>query len=134
MDSIDESILSLLKANSRLSNVNIAKKVGLSEGAVRRRIDNLVKDGVIKKFSIEVQLQKSLYAVLMAKARTETKKMMSDISRLSLHLDAYEISGEFDGCIIIDGTNMEEIDNKIDKIRKLKSVSETRTFISFRRY
>ena len=133
-DNIDQKILRLLKKDSRMSNVAIAKEIGLTEGAVRRRIEKLVEDGTIKSFTINVSSGSEIYAVLMAKANGETKKMMTDISQLTIHADGYEISGEYDGCIVIDAPTMDELDKKIDQIRKLKSVADTRTFISFRRY
>jgi Lrp/AsnC family transcriptional regulator of lysine biosynthesis len=130
----DKEILKLLAKNSRMSNVDIAKRVGITEGAVRSRIRKLVKTGVIRRFTIEVSEGLGRYAVLMAKSKADTKRMMSDISSLGLHKDAYEISGEYDGCIILHGASVEEIDGKIDRIRKLKSVADTRTSISFRRW
>ncbi len=133
-DKTDQRILELLKKDSRLSNVALAKAVGLTEGAVRRRIEKLVEEGTIRRFTIDVSSENQVYGVLMAKAKGETKKMMADISRLGIHLDAYEISGEYDGCIVLDASGMEKLDEKIDRIRQLGSVSDTRTFISFRRW
>jgi Lrp/AsnC family transcriptional regulator of lysine biosynthesis len=130
----DKEILRLLTADSRMSNVDIAKELGITEGAVRSRIKKLVDSGIIRRFTIEASEGTGRYGVLMAKSKSDTKKMMADISALGLHKDAYEISGEYDGCIILHGASVEEIDEKIDKIRKLKSVSDTRTHISFRRY
>jgi DNA-binding Lrp family transcriptional regulator len=70
----------------------------------------------------------------MLKARNETKKMMAEINESKLARDAYEISGDFDGCVIIEGNTLEEIDSKIDELRKLKDVSDTKTFISLKRW
>ncbi len=134
IDEKDQKILSLLKKNSKMSNIDISKKLGITEGAVRSRIKKLLDTKTIRRFTIDTSSSSVLFAVLMAKAKTETKKMMEDIHNLAVHFDAYEISGEYDGCIILEAENMEEIDKKIDLIRKLKSVSETRTFISFGRW
>ncbi|MFH1685088.1 MAG: Lrp/AsnC family transcriptional regulator [Candidatus Micrarchaeota archaeon] len=134
IDEKDQKILSLLKKNSKMSNIDISKKLGITEGAVRSRIKKLLDTKTIRRFTIDTSSSSVLFAVLMAKAKTETKKMMEDIHNLAVHFDAYEISGEYDGCIILEAENMEEIDRKIDLIRKLKSVSETRTFISFGRW
>jgi DNA-binding Lrp family transcriptional regulator len=133
-DEKDEEIISLLKKNSRMSNIEISKKIGMTEGAVRSRIKKLVDSGTISKFTIEVKAPSNNYAVVMVKAETGTKKMMNDILKLGIHSDAYEISGEYDGCIILEASSINGIDKKIDEIRKLKSVSDTRTFISFRRW
>lgn len=134
MDEKDKRILSLLKQNSRMSNTEISRAVDLTEGAVRSRIKKLQSSGVITRFTVETAGHAANYAVVMAKAKGETKKMMGDISRLGIHHDAYEISGEYDGCIILSADSMESLDEKIDKIRKLGSVADTRTFISFRRW
>ena len=133
-DEKDKLILELLRENSRVTNTELSKHLEMTEGAIRSRIKRLVDSGVIKKFTIEASTEAQSYAVLMAKAKTETKKMMQEITSKNLHFDAYEISGEYDGCIILSGSTIEEIDQKIDVIRKLPSVSETRTFISFGRW
>ncbi|MBU0532889.1 Lrp/AsnC family transcriptional regulator [Candidatus Micrarchaeota archaeon] len=133
VDNKDKLILDLLSKNSRISNVEIAKKLDLTEGAVRSRIKKLTKSGVIKKFTIEFS-EASYFAVVMIKSRGDTKKMMKDIASLNLHKDAYEISGQFDGCIILQGTSVEVLDAKIDKLRKVKGVADTSTFISFKQW
>ena len=133
-NSIDNQIISLLQKNARMSNVEIAKAVGLTEGAIRRRISNLEKSGVISKYTIEVSSSGRVFAVVMVKSKDETKKMMSDIKSLGISYDLYEVYGEFDGCIILDGSSIEELDQKIDKLRKLPGVADTKTFVSFKHW
>ncbi|HSB46690.1 MAG TPA: Lrp/AsnC family transcriptional regulator [Candidatus Bilamarchaeum sp.] len=133
-DETDERIIEKLKADSRASNVEIARSLGMTEGAVRWRIKRMADSGLISRFTIELSSGMSNYAVLMVKAKGETKKMMAAVSELKSHRDAYEISGEYDGCVILEGPSVEDIDAKIDKIRKLKEVADTRTYISFKRW
>ena len=45
---VDQRIIAALRRDARTSNVALAKALGLSEGAVRRRIDNLVASGAIR--------------------------------------------------------------------------------------
>jgi Lrp/AsnC family transcriptional regulator of lysine biosynthesis len=134
LDATDEKILAILKKDSRKSNVAIAKQVGLTEGAVRMRLRRLEKDGVIAAYTIKVSKAGAQYAVIMVKSKAETKKMMKDIERLKIHTDAYEISGAYDGCVIVHGATIDEIDKKIDRIRELRSVADTTTFIALRRW
>jgi|SRR5271157_3262373 len=134
VDELDDAIIRELKKNSRASNVEIAKSVGLTEGAVRRRIQQLVDSGAIRRFTVELSSGKEIFAVVMAKARGETKKMMAEIAQLNVARDAYEISGEYDACIIISGADMDEVDSKIDRIRGCKDVADTKTFMSFRHW
>ncbi|MDH3823522.1 MAG: AsnC family transcriptional regulator, partial [Nitrosopumilus sp.] len=53
-DKIDEKIIGYLKEDSRGSFVDIGKKLKLSESAVRRRVKNLIENGTIKKFTLEL--------------------------------------------------------------------------------
>jgi len=133
VDDKDKQILNILKKNARSTNTEIAKAVRLTEGSVRNRIAKLVSNGTIRRFTIETSVA-ARYGIVMVKAKDDTKRMMRNITKLGLSKDAYEISGEYDACIIVEGESIEDIDEKIDQIRKLKSVDDTRTFISLRRW
>jgi len=54
MDELDIQILSILEVNSRMKNTEIAKLLSVSEGSIRRRIENLIEIGIIKNFTVEV--------------------------------------------------------------------------------
>src|SRR5579875_1453954 len=56
VDQIDEKIISMLKEDGRKAFVDIAKVINLSEAAVRRRVANLTRLGIISKFTIETNL------------------------------------------------------------------------------
>ncbi len=59
----DLDIICILKENARTPYVEIAKKLGVSETAVRKRVKNLERKGVIKKYTVEVDLKKIGYEV-----------------------------------------------------------------------
>ncbi len=50
MDRYDERILRELKLNGRLSNVELADRIGLSPSATLRRVQELERSGVIKGY------------------------------------------------------------------------------------
>jgi Lrp/AsnC family transcriptional regulator for asnA, asnC and gidA len=52
LDELDEKLISLLQSDGRASNIELAKKVGVSEGTIRRRFRNLLKDEVIRIVAI----------------------------------------------------------------------------------
>jgi len=54
----DIKIIHLLKENSRTPFVKIAKILGVSETAIRKRVRKLEREGVIRKYTIEVDLKK----------------------------------------------------------------------------
>ncbi|MDH4123630.1 MAG: AsnC family transcriptional regulator, partial [Thermoplasmata archaeon] len=53
MDEKDTKILEMLRTNSRIKNTDIARSIGLTEGAIRARITNLLRTGAIRRFTIE---------------------------------------------------------------------------------
>ncbi|MDO8554299.1 MAG: Lrp/AsnC family transcriptional regulator [Candidatus Micrarchaeota archaeon] len=133
-DQKDAKILELLKKNARIRNVDIAKEVELTEGAVRARIERMLNDGAILQFTIKSSEVNQQHAVIMAKAKHNTKKMMIEISKSNIADEAYEISGDFDAFLVISGATIDEIDKKIDKLRELKDVTDTRTYISLKKW
>lgn len=48
MDELDRKIIQILQENGRASNARIARDVGVSEGTVRRRLQALLQEGIIK--------------------------------------------------------------------------------------
>lgn len=52
LDSLDQQLISLLQANGRASNIELAKQIGVSEGTIRRRFRTLIKDKIIKVVAI----------------------------------------------------------------------------------
>lgn len=48
IDAVDEKIITLLRRNGRSTNVFLARQIGVTESTIRKRIDRLLKEGVIK--------------------------------------------------------------------------------------
>jgi len=57
-DEVDKKLLEELTKNGRISYVELSEKVNLSRVAVKGRIDNLIKEGVIEKFSAIINSEK----------------------------------------------------------------------------
>ena len=55
MDELDQEILAILRRDARTPYTEIADRVGTSEGTVRNRVDQLVEDGVIERFTVATQ-------------------------------------------------------------------------------
>lgn len=58
LDRIDIKLLDALSQNARLSYVELSKLVNLSRVAIKSRIENLEKKGIIEKYTIETNLRK----------------------------------------------------------------------------
>lgn len=51
LDKIDHSILEALQVNGRLTNAELAERIGLSASACHRRVRRLEHDGVIERYA-----------------------------------------------------------------------------------
>jgi DNA-binding Lrp family transcriptional regulator len=131
---VDEQILGLLREDSRVSYVEVAGRVGLSEAAVRRRISNLVKDGTIKRFTIEVsepQLTSAITYVSVSPSNPTSE--VSKRIRAVLGVETiYETTGSFDIAAIIKGPNITEVNKSVEEIRRISGVLNTNTTIILR--
>jgi DNA-binding Lrp family transcriptional regulator len=66
IDDVDRAILYALQENARnMSSGDIAERTGTSDSTVRKRIQRLESDGVIKGYSAEIDYQRSGYPLRM---------------------------------------------------------------------
>jgi len=133
-DKIDEKIIEFLKNDSRESFVDIGKKLKLSESAVRRRVKNLVDNGTIKKFTVEVGDSNNTSAIVLISVDSamDTSKVSSKITKLEGIKTVYEITGQYDITAIISAPNINEINTCIDALRKIPGVIDSNSVIILR--
>ena len=134
-DKIDQKIIEYLKENSRESFVDIGKKLKLSESAVRRRVKNLVDSGTIKRFTLELGEENVTSAIVLVSvdSATDTSKVSLKLAKLDGVKTVYEITGQYDITTIISASNISEINNSIDALRKISGVIDTNTVIILRK-
>ena len=127
MDSVDSKILELLKQNSRMSNSNIAHKIGLTEGTVRNRIKRLVKTNVIKKFTVDTGPVQREAIVLI---RTQTRGSKETLRKIRKHVDRlFETAGEYDVAAYVAADDLATINGIVDKLRTVEGINSTVTLL-----
>ena len=135
MDDIDRKILNILSKDSRSTFTEIAKTLHLSEGTVRRRVQNLQETGVIKRFTIETWEERPKALVLVsASPAIPTSQIAERILRLDGVESTFELAGEYDVSVIITGEDISAINHCIDSIRSIEGVDNTHTFFALRRW
>jgi len=130
-DKTDQKIIEYLKEDSRESFVDIGKKLKLSESAVRRRVKNLVENGTIKRFTLEIGEENTTSAIVLVSvdSATDTSKVSLKLAKLDGVKTVYEITGQYDITTIISAPNITDINNSIDALRKIPGVIDTNTVI-----
>jgi len=135
LDKTDELILQVLRQDSRAAFVDIASKVGLSEAAVRRRVSNLVKEGTIKRFTIDVdepQTATSAITYVSVSPSSPTADVSKKLKSVKGVETIYETTGSFDIAAIIRGASISEVNKSVEEIRRLDGVLKTETTIILR--
>jgi DNA-binding Lrp family transcriptional regulator len=135
LDKIDGHILQILREDSRLAFVDIASKVGLSEAAVRRRVSNLVKEGTIKRFTVDVdepQTATSAITYVSVSPSSPTADVSKKLKSVKGVETIYETTGAFDIAAIIRGASISEVNKSVEEIRRLGGVLKTETTIILR--
>jgi DNA-binding Lrp family transcriptional regulator len=134
LDKTDEHILKLLREDARKTNTELASKLNLSESAVRRRISNLVRDGIIHRFTVEVndpQLASAIAWVSVNPA-IPTAQVSSKMKGVQGVETVFETAGQFDIAVIIKGADIVEVNKTVEGIRRVEGVLTTNTMIILR--
>jgi DNA-binding Lrp family transcriptional regulator len=134
MDEKDRQIIKLLKDDARAGYGDIGNQIGLSEGAVRKRIKTLTDDGTIKKFTVKIGLSEGAQAITLLATNPSypTQEVSKKIQTLPNVETTCEVTGEYDIVAVITGMNVTEVNECIEKIRRVEGIMKTNTLIVLR--
>ncbi|AWR97370.1 winged helix-turn-helix transcriptional regulator [Acidianus sulfidivorans JP7] len=134
IDSNDLKILEALKRNARTPYTLIAKDLKISEAAVRKRIEKLIRLGIIKRFTIDYELENEIKAIVMIKSTPQisTPEISKKIVKIQGIETVYETTGDYDIIALVRGINIAEINKTIDEIRSVQGVVGTTSTIILR--
>ena len=126
MDAIDLKILEELKEDSRKSFNLIADVVGKTEATVRRRVNKLLEDEIINKFTIEYNTNskpKTRATVKIEPDFKEIKNILKELIEIEEITDIWRLSGECGLFIKVEIESIEKFNPLIEeKISQIKGV------------
>ncbi len=103
LDVIDHSILNQLQKHGRLSNVQLAAEVGLSESACLRRVKILEESGIIDRYVMLINQSAIgkpgnvfVRVSLDGQQREKLAAFEAEITRVTEVMECYLMSGDFD--------------------------------------
>ncbi len=115
LDRIDIAILDTLQKQGRISNAALAEKVGLSQSACSRRLDNLEQSGVISGYHARLSnaaLGHKMTAIVHISLSGQFEKSLSEfeaaIRRCPNVLSCHLMSGEYDYILRIAARDLED--------------------------
>jgi DNA-binding Lrp family transcriptional regulator len=127
VDQRDWDIINILRKNSRLSNSEIGRILKISEGTVRKRISKLIKDKVIKEFTLDLGVSDVEGIVLVKIDPRKTSIIQTNLKKN--FQDIYEFSGRADLAVRISCNSLDVLNSKVDSIRDIDGVKGTDTLI-----
>lgn len=129
----DKMILQLLHENARRSLTEIAALVGLSRPTVRHHIDKLVREKVIRRFTIEVDSQdesrpRGVRAIFELRLRRNVcGKVYASISHWSELVSCWSTSGSVDMRVLVEAADQTILEDLRDRLARHPEVASLTT-------
>lgn len=128
IDNLDKRILEIMKKDSRCPYVEIADKLGVSEGTVRSRVHRMTEEGIIRGFTIKTS-SKNVKALVEVKidVNTDTEAIAKELSKYDGVTEVFEVTGDQDIIAIVDVESSQSLNEIIERVRRYDNVLSTRT-------
>ena len=134
LDAIDRNIVALLQESAKRTFADIGSEVGLSATAVKRRVDRLERDGVIRGYGARVNWRalgeaiESLIEIYCAD-RTSPADVGRSLSTVVEIISAFTVSGEADAVIRVRVESIDHLERLVERLRRDPNIVRTRTLI-----
>jgi len=132
LDDVSKAIIEQLQTDGRKSYAEIGKAVGLSEAAVRQRVQKLTDSGVMQVVAVTDPMQLGFYRQAMIGVRVSGDTTI--VADALGHIDAVDYvvltAGSFDILAEVVCENDEDLIDLLNKqIRAIPGVLSTETFV-----
>ena len=134
LDETDQRIIASLQEDARASYAEIGAKVALSAPAVKRRVDRLRSNGVIRGYTAVIDpgavgWTTEAFVELFCTGRTSPQQLKAAARRHPAVVGAYTISGEADALVHLRAVDMAALEQALEKLRAEPFVTSTRSMI-----
>ncbi len=125
LDRIDRDILNMLSKNARAKLTQIAKRVGLSIDATKKRILKLERDGVIARYTIQVNpriiglpLAIHIYLQLRNFSQKRFDEFIGYLLGSPRVIDVMSVAGDYDLYIVFLAADPDDLDKRKNEIKQ----------------
>jgi DNA-binding Lrp family transcriptional regulator len=132
VDEIDRQIVALLRTNARASFQAIGQRVSLSAPAVKRRVDRLEADGVIRAYAAVVDpgaMGWHTHAVvaLYCEGRMAAAEVRAAVVGHPEVAAAYTVAGEASAILHVRAQDTAHLEGALERIRDTPGIIRTQT-------
>lgn len=130
LDTTNKVIIKQLQEDGRRSYVSIGKMVGLSEAAVRSRVQRLTEAGIIQIVAVTdpLQLGYNRQAMIGVTVSGDMSAILTELKKIS-NIDYIVVTaGRFDLLLEVFCVSDDDLLNLVGKVRKISGVNRTEIF------
>lgn len=140
LDAIDRKLLAELQAEGRVTNVDLARRVGLTAPPCLRRVRSLEDDGVIKGYHADLDASKLGFAItvfamvsLRSQAEEDLKAFENHIKALPEVRECHMLNGEIDFILKIVSRDLQSFQEFLtSKLTPAPNVASVKTSLTIR--
>lgn len=136
LDDIDRALLARLRDDGRASVSSLAADLHVARGTAQTRLNRLVADGVIRRFTIELDPEHEKQIVravcLVELHGTTTKAVAQVLRRIPEVVEMHATNGSWDIVADLSATSLGELDRALVELRGVRGVVRTETSILLR--
>ncbi|MGK2853733.1 MAG: Lrp/AsnC family transcriptional regulator [Microbacteriaceae bacterium] len=134
MDALDHRIIDLLRQNARVAYGEIGAVIGLSPSAVKRRVDRLVADRVIRGFTIQVDpavegFGTEAYVEVFCRGTVSPDELRRILSAVPEIVDAGTVTGDADAILHMRSRDIRSLEDALERVRIAPNVDRTNSAI-----
>ncbi|HEY7266756.1 MAG TPA: Lrp/AsnC family transcriptional regulator, partial [Solirubrobacterales bacterium] len=131
-DQIDEQIVALLRENARRSYEDIGQRVSLSAPAVKRRVDRLETQGVIRGYTATIEptafgWHSHAFVELFCEGRMSGAEVTAAVSKHPEVEGAYTVAGNASAILHVRAIDTQHLEEALERIRETPGVLRTQT-------
>ena len=135
MDSVDIRLLKILTEDARTPLRKMGREVGLSTSGVRRRIKQLEREGLIKRFSVDIDAKKYGFGVTAFVSVDADSRSLRELTRSLARrhevCELHQTTGGHDLMLKVRAKDVDSLKKFVDEhIQSLDSVKSVRTTLA----
>jgi DNA-binding Lrp family transcriptional regulator len=132
LDPLDRRIIGCLTRDARATYAVIGDEVGLSAPAVKRRVDRLLADGVIRGFTALVDPEvlgwtTEAYVEVFWEGTPSPLELRRSLGEVPEVVGAWSVTGSADALVHILAADIPHLEEAIERLRQQPNVHQTRS-------
>lgn len=133
IDDLDTSLLGELQADARVGVLELSRRLGVARGTVQARLDRMIDAGVIRGFSVNLNLDALGFRV-KAYVTVEVKEgqvasVVEPLSKIDEVLEVHSVAAQGDLLCLIAARSNQHMMDVLEKVLTIPDIARTSTAI-----